>query len=1047
MAELAKMYKPSEVEPEILQRWNQAQAFHAEPSAPGSAIPGAGAGAKPYCIVIPPPNVTAALHMGHALNNTLQDILIRWRRMVGDNTVWIPGTDHAGIATQTVVEKRVLAEQGKRRTDFEREAFVKLIQAWKDEYEATITNQLKTMGCSCDWQRQRFTMDEVCAQAVREAFFQLFQAGLIYRGKRLVNWDPATQTALADDEVEMEEVDGQFYYLKYPLADGSGHVTVATTRPETMLGDTAVAINPKDPRAPGTRSKKVRLPIVNRVVPIIEDEYVVLPDPDSDDAKARYATGFLKVTPAHDDNDYLIGQRHHLPIINILSPAAAVSKDHGWPAEDFRGGDEEVLGDLLGKDRFEAREIVVEWFRENGLLEEVKPYRHSVGHSYRSHVPIEPYLSDQWYVDVDKDFAPGSPKHPCLDPRGGHVDGSNIPRNSLAGLALRAMAIEQRSGTFADLSKEPAKTEANSSWTGGLRIIPDRYARPFQAWHENIRDWCISRQLWWGHRIPVWSQDLALPSEVKPTPTDRGPDAQICAAIDRAAGGPFSQTVRRDFPDVHYHMVIPREQPAPGTIRTYICVREDHPAFAAWLDAHGWRQDPDVLDTWFSSALWPISTLGWPGNTPELQTWNPSNTLCTAREILTLWVSRMVMFNLYFRGCLPFSDVFVHAMIQDGEGRKMSKSLGNGVDPLDIIASHGSDAMRFTLAQMTTLTQDVRMPVERDPASGRNTSPKFDAGRNFSNKIWNAVRFALTNLEQADHKAHGQTSVGEGFGLPERWILSRLARLVHDTDAALANYEFSDYAQGLYDFLWRDLCDWYIEAVKPTLKDSAVQRGTLAAALDVSLRLLQPVMPFISEKLWEHLNWVAPDRSAPTKGVPGVEIPPSALLIRARWPKLAMTLIDPPAEEEFTLVQQLVSSIRQVRTTYKVPPRQTVQLTAKAPAPLAARAVERGLLIETLANVQVGEIGPRVDKPGDAAATTVGEVELYLHGLVQADAERQRLSKRREELARSIKTLEGRLANQSYTEKAPAHLVQQTRDQLAAGQKELATVEQQIAGL
>src|SRR5688572_15920408 len=436
-SELAKTYEPKSVQDEVLGVWDAERCFHAEPTSAG----------EPYAIVIPPPNVTAALHLGHALNNTIQDILVRKARMEGKCAVWLPGTDHAGIATQTVVEKRVLKEEGKRRTDFQRDEFVAKIQAWKDEYEAVIIGQLKAMGCSCDWERTAFTMDQIRARAVREAFFQLFKDGLIYRGKRLVNWDPATQTALADDEVDMEEIDGHFYYLKYPLDDGSGTVTVATTRPETMLGDTAVGVNPKDPRAAALRGKKVRLPIVNRIVPIIEDDYVVMPDPNSDDPKAKYATGFLKVTPAHDQNDYELGTRHKLDLINVMAPDGTISDQHGWSDK----GDADFV---IGLDRYEARKAVVEWFRQNKLLEDVKPYRHSVGHSYRSHVPIEPYLSDQWYCRVTD--------------------------AKLAGAALRA-------------SRE-----------GGLAFYPERYRKTFDAWHENIRDWCISRQLWWGHRIPVW---------------------------------------------------------------------------------------------------------------------------------------------------------------------------------------------------------------------------------------------------------------------------------------------------------------------------------------------------------------------------------------------------------------------------------------------------------------------------------------------------------------------------------------------------------------
>ncbi|MCC7191679.1 MAG: valine--tRNA ligase [Phycisphaeraceae bacterium] len=1058
--ELAKQYRPADVEPAILERWTKSRAFHADPMAPS----------RPYSIVIPPPNVTAALHMGHALNNTLQDILIRHRRMAGDNAVWIPGTDHAGIATQTVVEKRVLREENKKRTDFSREEFVKKIQAWKDEYEATITNQLKLMGCSCDWDRQAFTMDAPRARAVREAFFRLFKDGLIYRGKRLVNWDPVTQTALADDEVEMEEIDGHFYYLRYPLegpplANGQNYVTVATTRPETMLGDTAVAINPKDPRAAELRGRLVLLPIVNRVIPIIEDDYVVLPDPEGDDPKAKFATGFLKVTPAHDPNDYEIGQRHKLPVINVLAPDASISKNHGWPANDWTtdrtGGYENDAAFLLGMDRFEARRTIVRWFKDHQMLEDMKPYKHAVGHSYRSHVPIEPYLSDQWYVKVTDD--------------------------RLAGAALRSMASDQRDDSSGRLRgiEEAADHPGRGSSEAGLRFYPERYAKTFQSWHENIRDWCISRQLWWGHRIPVWS----YPHEKYQSST-LGTNLKKWGHSDRVS--------------INYrNRTLPDALGKPGddnVIGHFVCVRDaDDQEVINALEQEGFTQDPDVLDTWFSSALWPFSTLGWPESTRELNIWNPGAVLCTAREIITLWVSRMVMTNLYFLNRLPFKDVFIHAMIQDGEGQKMSKTLGNGVDPLDIIHSHGADAMRFTLAAMTTQTQDVRMPVSAicphcgkvftptmtavsggyrvmSPASdcpqckktmvtsygvnagekttaekpaARNTSEKFDYGRNFANKLWNATRFALGILGDAKPDNAGSSAANPAtsstrseLSLPDKWILSRLATTVRATNEALANYEFSAYAQGLYDFIWRDLCDWYIEAIKPTAGENAVQRRVLALCLDASLRLLHPAMPFITEKLWEKLNEVAPLRE-----ISGVTLTPGDLLATAAWPLVAPELIDESTEAEFALTQEVISTLRQVRTTYKVPPKQKVLISAKAPAAIASRLLSQKALIETLANVTCGEIGPRVEKPADAAAALIAGTEHYLHGLVQADAEKARLTKRLEEVTRSIAALEGRLANKSYADRAPASLVQQTRDQLAAAQKEAETLRAQVAAL
>jgi len=972
--ELAKTYTAAEVEPQIAAVWKQSKAFAADPAAPGD----------PYCIVIPPPNVTAALHMGHALNNTLQDILIRYHRMLGDNTLWMPGTDHAGIATQTVVEKRVLKEEGKKRTDFTREEFVKKIQAWKDEYEERITNQLISMGCSCDWDRQRFTMDPICAKAVREAFFRLFKDELIYRGKRLVNWDPATQTALADDEVEMEDVNGHFYYLRYPLmgpplSTGENYITVATTRPETMLGDTAVAINPRDPRARELEGRFVLLPIVNREIPIVLDDYVVLPvahGGDPSDPKAQFATGFLKVTPAHDPNDYEIGQRHKLPIINVFAPDGTISKDHGWAAarpDEWNGESTNDTADvgLLGQDRFVARKTIIKFFKDRELFEDARPYRHAVGHSYRSHVPIEPYLSDQWYVKVTDD--------------------------RLAGAALRAMADDQRT--------TDAPNPSCKGWEGKLRFYPARYAKNFETWHLNIRDWCISRQLWWGHRIPVWSK--------------AGEGIDVAALkLDPAKAA---------------------VQQGPDGKSVFVCVRDlEDTQTVATLEAAGFVQDTDVLDTWFSSALWPFSTMGWPDNTPELAKWNPGNVLCTAREIITLWVSRMVMMNVYLLDQLPFTDVFIHAMIQDGEGRKMSKSLGNGVDPLDIIHSHGSDAMRFTLANMTTNTQDVRMPVQHDAATGRNTSEKFDFGRNFANKLWNATRFAVGNLDGAADP----TGKPFEFQLADKWILSRLSQTVAETNKALENYEFSVYAQNLYDFIWRDLCDWYIEVVKPTIKENPTQQRVLAICFDVALRLLHPAMPFITEKLFAYLNEVVPSR-----GVPGVTAEPAQLLVKAPWPKADASRVLPDVEKDFEFLRQCTSGIREARNTYRIAPRQKVVVTVKAPAPIAQKLVESGHIISTLASVEAREYGPKVDKPANAAAVVVGDVEIYLHDLVDADAERTRIAKRIEELSKTIGGLQGRLGNASYVERAPAHLVQQTREQLEGALREAESLRQQLASL
>ncbi|MGD9110353.1 MAG: valine--tRNA ligase, partial [Phycisphaerales bacterium] len=853
--ELPKVYEPKAVESRVNKIWTDGNYFHARTD-----------GDRPgYCIVIPPPNVTAALHLGHALNNTLQDILIRFRRMQGRNTLWMPGTDHAGIATQTVVEKRILAEENKRRTDFERDEFIGRVQAWKDEYEACIIGQLKAMGCSCDWDRTRFTMDEVCAKAVRATFFKLFKDGLIYRGKRLVNWDPATQTVLADDEVEHETIQGHFWYLRYPLVepvkiDGETieHVTVATTRPETMLGDTAVAMNPSDTRAKSLIGKNVRLPIVGRIIPIIADEHVVLPDADSEDEKAKFSTGFLKVTPAHDPDDWAIGQRHDLPVINVMAPDGSISDKHGW--EDA-GDDAEFL---LGMDRYEAREAIVEWFRKENLLEDVREYAHEVGHSYRSHVPIEPYLSDQWYIAVKKPI-----EHLKEKFGEGLIDGTDVPVNSLAGLALKPLL------------------------DGRLRFIPERYAKTYQAWLENLRDWPISRQLWWGHRIPIWkvildNDPFDASDKVRTNSPEDNFRLQFEGRLNKVAINAglekdnFCCRTARVFNEVY---VCPLTSKANDLLKSFkvfidsLEAQEVRPGQATPLVkqipsvdydlqsklAHmidRLEQDEDVLDTWFSSALWPFSTLGWPDDTDELKTFYPGNVLCTAREIITLWVSRMVMMGQYCAGDIPFSEVYIHAMIQDGEGRKMSKSLGNGIDPLVAIDSHGADAMRFTLASMTTETQDVRMPViEMTLPDGRkaNSSPKFDIGRNFCNKLWNASRFALMNLEGLQPSAFDK----DKMTLADKWILSRLATVIAETTDCLDKFKFSEPINGLYKFFWNDFCDWYLEWAKPRIQDEqqkSIAQNVLAFVLDQILRLLHPFIPFITEGIFQKLNELAPQR-------------------------------------------------------------------------------------------------------------------------------------------------------------------------------------------
>ena len=1081
--ELPKQYKPAEHEQRIRAKWDAAKAFHADPQ---RVLKGE---AKPYAIVIPPPNVTDRLHLGHALNNTLQDVLARSHRMMGYETLWMPGTDHAGIATQAVVERRLKKDENLTRQQLGREKFIAKVQSFKDEYEAIITEQLKLMGCSCDWDRQRFTMDDVCARAVREAFFRLFKDGLIYRGKRLVNWDPVLQTAVADDECYDEEIDSFFYYLRYPLVHRSGAakpashsstaplphsstvpvtwnelarrgypgaenhpgeqqawVTVATTRPETYLGDTAVAINPKDPRAKSLRGLFIDLPLVGRIIPILEDDYVVLPaamqeDPEEakKDPKAMFATGFLKVTPAHDANDYELGFRHKAAIeacgnpvlINIFAPDGSISDKHGWT--DI--GDAHLF---VGLKREAARKKVLEEFKartvgssSNSLLAETKPYRHSVKHSDRSKAIIEPYLSDQWYVKVKDD--------------------------RLAPAANRALVEEQSSSP--PTSKQQIKTNGD----GSLKFYPARYAKTYEQWHDNIRDWCISRQLWWGHRVNVW-RGKSL-TAFGTTPLDQ---------LDPE--GDTTPSIITEYVDGVEFAIQNRVE--GGERFQYACTASSDSKAIRWLEAHGFVQDTDVLDTWFSSALWPMSTMGWPNPALAgkdfdglLQAFNPTTTLCTAREIITLWVSRMVMFNRYLmpqdwssaspsaqcqvpsasgsgRGPLPFKNVFIHAVIQDGEGRKMSKSLGNGLDPLDIIASHGSDAMRFTLCQMTTQTQDVRMPMQKDPSTGRNTSPKFDLGRNFANKLWNAARFTMTMLGGATQRqSDGAT---KELSLVDKWMLSRLATAVNEATTAIEQFEYSNYAQSVYDLLWRDFCDWYLEAIKPTVASDPRQQAVLRASLDTILRLLHPIMPYVTEAIYEQV------RLLPAASIDGLTLTAPRkgdLLCTAGWPTAAPSLRDAAAEAAFERTRSLVTALREARSQHQVAPKRKV--TLHAPAGLLKP--DEAALVQTLALIETIDTGAQ---PSGAVAITFEGKQLFLSNLRDAaaaaapgatgsvnDAERERLTKLIADSEKSIATLEGRLNNPGYAQKAPPAMVKQTQDQLAKAKADRDAAKAALAAL
>ena len=930
-------YSPETVEDRIYRLWTDAGCFHADP-ARKTARP-------PYSIVIPPPNVTGALHLGHALNNTLQDVLIRYRRMRGHNTLWMPGTDHAGIATQSVVEKQILEKESKTRHDLGRDELVRRIWEWRSQYGNRILDQLQRIGCSCDWDRTRFTLDETCARAVRTAFVRMFEAGLIYRGKRLVNWDPVTQTALADDELEHETVSTYFWFIRYPLADGSGHVTVATTRPETMLGDTAVAMNPKDPRAAELVGKSVTLPLMDRQIPIIADDYVTLPDPAGDE-KARISTGFLKVTPAHDPNDYEIGLRHGLPLVNIFNPDASINENGG----KYRG-----------LDRFKARKAVLADLEEQGLVEKTIPYQHEVGHSYRSKAPVEPYLSDQWFIAT----------------------------STLADKAARVVR------------------------DGQVRFIPERYTDTCLDWLANLRDWCISRQLWWGHRIPIWY--CSNPACYDPR------QYQACEA-----GSSDAERSRRRF-------FFSTLQDPTG------CPKCGGPV----------EQESDVLDTWFSSALWPFSTMGWPADTPELAAYYPTSVLVTSRDIISLWVCRMVMLGLFNLEQVPFRQVYIHTKILDGKGETMSKSKGNGVDPLDIIAKYGADAMRFSLTYMTTENQDARMPVKSEKTedgSTVNVSEKFEIGRNFCNKLWNASRFVISNLEGV---ADAEPVADDELTFDDRWILSRLADAADRSTTQLEeSYGFSEYAGTLYDFFWHDFCDWYVELTKPRLAASGrtrqVAQKVLAFVLDNILRLLHPVICFETEELWQLLNEIMSDRSLNGR----LPAPPSPLLITASWPEISQGYRELALESDMTSLKVVVRPIRNVRAQYGISPRE--KLHAVISAGDDAEALVRHIaFIKLTANLESVKVDRDLPKPPHSATVAVGTMRIYipLEGLIDPEAERSRLTKRATELEKGVSAIDRKLASENFIARAPEEVVQSERDRHKALSDELAVIRAGLAEL
>ena len=889
---LAPQYNPATIESQLYRWWTEQGLFLPDSHAPGSG--------KPYVIMMPPPNVTAVLHMGHGLNNTVQDVLIRFERMRGRRALWLPGTDHAGIATQNVVE-RLLAQEGLTRFDLGRDAFVERVWTHVRETGAAILEQLKAIGSSADWSRTYFTLDAGLSRAVRETFVRLYEEGLVYRGHYIINWCPRCLTALSNEEVEKQEVDGRIWHLWYPLADGTGHVTVATTRPETMLGDTAVAVHPDDERYRHLVGRELLLPVVERRIPIVADDAV---DP-------AFGSGAVKVTPAHDPMDFEIGQRHSLPSIDVMTPEARVSLA---APERFQG-----------LDRYEARRAVLAEFEAAGLLERIEDHRHAVGHCYRCNTVIEPRLSDQWFVRMEP-------------------------------LARPALAA-YRNGT--------------------LRFVPERRGDDYSAWLEGIRDWCISRQLWWGHRIPVWYCDAAGCGRTTVSRTD----------LDRcpACGGAV-------------------------------------------------RQDEDVLDTWFSSWLVPFSSLGWPDRTPDLATFYPGHTLVSAPEILFFWVARMIMSGLHFMGNVPYTDIYLHGTVRDTQHHKMSKSLGNGIDPLEVVERYGADALRYSLVSGMSVGTDVIL----DPG---DLEASFAPGRNFANKLWNAARFILSNLPgPSRHLAGRRAGVvrREELALADRWILARCDATVVEVTEAYERFRLNEAASAVYRFIWSDLADWYIEQVKPRLYgDQAggdVARAVVAQTFDVALRLLHPVMPFITEALWRRF----PGR------------PETASISVAPWPAPDRRAKDPQAIRAFGLVQELVGAIRGIRAEYGVQPGQAVRAVVSGGEGGISRALEQEratiIRLAKLSDLSFGESRERVG--GHAVLSDGTAVFVPLGDAIDLGRECGRLGSEVDRLARLVESQEKKLGNDQFVSRAPSDVVERERQKLTTWneQREVLVKKRELLG-
>lgn len=867
--ELAKQYSPRDVEDRIYQFWLDGHYFHAKLD-PDK---------KPYTIVIPPPNITGQLHMGHALDETLQDILIRFRRMQGYDTLWLPGTDHASIATEAKIVE-AMKKEGLTKDDLGREGFLKRAWEWKAQYGGRIVEQLKKLGSSCDWERERFTLDEGCSRAVREVFVRLYEKGLIYRGERIINWCPHCQTSISDAEVEYAEKDGSFWHVRYPFADGSGYVELATTRPETMLGDTAVAVHPDDERYKSLVGKKLILPLVNKEIPLIADEYVEM----------DFGTGVVKITPAHDPNDFEVGLRHNLEVINVMT-------DDGHMTDD--------CGKYAGMDLYECRKAIVKDLEEGGYLVKVEPMKHNVGSCYRCHTTVEPRVSKQWFVKMEP-------------------------------LAKPAIDIV-RDGT--------------------VKFIPDRMSKVYFNWMDNIKDWCISRQLWWGHRIPAW----------------------YC-------------------PDCG-ELIVTREDPNA-------CPK---------CGCQNLSQDPDTLDTWFSSALWPFSTLGWPDKTPELEHYYPTNTLVTGYDIIFFWVARMIFSACEYTGEQPFDTVLIHGLVRDAQGRKMSKSLGNGIDPLEIIDKYGADAMRFALATGNSPGNDMRFSDE-----------KVEASRNFANKIWNAARFILMNLDENEPAPH---LPGE-LALEDKWILSQYNTVVKEVTDNLEKFELGMAVQKLYDFIWDVFCDWYIELAKIRLQQGGEAakpaRAVLVYVMSNTLKLLHPFMPFITEEIWQTL---------PHNG--------EAILV-SPWPVYDAALAFSQEEAKMERIMRAIRAVRNRRSEMNVPPSKKAHVYIET----ADEETFRGAAVffQRLAYASDVTVGTSFEIPG-SVLIVADSARLYIPmgELVDLEAEKTRLHKELENTQKQLAGVQAKLNNEQFVSKAPAPIVQNQRDTAAKLEEKIQMLEQSLA--